>query len=69
MTEAAVTGLEEQRVRGLLAAAGMPASEAEVAACVASVPVVRGMAALLHAAEGLRYLDPALRFRAEPGGR
>jgi hypothetical protein len=58
---------EEARVHALLAEAGIPASDAEIAVCVAAYPVVRGMAEALHAAPGTRYTDPALRFRAEAG--
>jgi hypothetical protein len=58
---------EEARVRALLAEAGIPASDAEIAVCVAAYPEVRGMAKALHAPPGTRYADPALRFRAEAG--
>ncbi|GAA1236618.1 hypothetical protein [Pseudonocardia alaniniphila] len=58
---------EEPRVRALLTEAGIPASDAEIAVCVAAYPVVRDMAKALHAATGTRYADPALRFRAEAG--
>ncbi|HEX4248107.1 MAG TPA: hypothetical protein VH008_09570 [Pseudonocardia sp.] len=52
-------------VRMLLAAAGLPASDAEVAALAAHYPALREATDALYAPAAVRYADPALRFRAD----
>ncbi|HEX4360773.1 MAG TPA: hypothetical protein VH141_24785 [Pseudonocardia sp.] len=52
-------------VRLLLAAAGLPASDDEVAALAAHYPALREATDALYAPPEVRYADPALRFRAE----
>ena len=51
--------------RMLLEAAGLPASDAEVAALAAQYPALRAATDALYAPPAVRYADPALRFRAE----
>ena len=53
------------RVRTLLEAAGIPASDDEVAELAARYPAVRAAVDSLYAAPAARYADPALRFRAD----
>jgi hypothetical protein len=53
-------------VRMLLAEAGLPASEAEIAALVAAYPEFRAGVESLYAVEDARYASPALHFDAEP---
>lgn len=55
-------------VRALLAAAGLPASEAEIEAHAAAYPELREKIAALYAAGDMRDLSPALRFRADTAG-
>ncbi|MFC4946982.1 hypothetical protein [Pseudonocardia sp. GCM10023141] len=55
-------------VRALLAAARIPASDAEVTGLTAAYPGIRAGIEELYAAPEVRYLDPALRFRAEAVG-
>jgi hypothetical protein len=52
-------------VRMLLEAAGLPASDAEVAGLAAQYPAIRAAADALYAPPAARYVDPALRFRAD----
>jgi hypothetical protein len=52
-------------VRVLLTAAGLPASDAEVAALAAHYPALREATDALYSPPAVRYADPALRFRAE----
>ncbi|GAA3542457.1 hypothetical protein GCM10022222_27680 [Amycolatopsis ultiminotia] len=51
-------------VRTLLTAAGLPASESEVAAYAAGYPAQRSGLDALYELPAARYADPALRFRA-----
>ncbi|RKN39040.1 hypothetical protein [Streptomyces hoynatensis] len=64
-TETAGAGETGERVRALLAAAGLPASEAEIRRFAAAYPGYRAAADALYAVPEARYADPALRFRAE----
>jgi hypothetical protein len=57
--------MDETTVRSMLAAAGLPASDAEVAALTAAYPIQRAGVDELYTAPEVRYLDPALRFRAD----
>jgi hypothetical protein len=59
--------VNETTVRVLLAAAGLPATDAEIARYAAALPALRAGLALLHAAAD-REVEPAVRFRAEPDG-
>ena len=52
-------------VRALLGAAGLPASDTEIEAYSSGFPGLRAGLDMLHNAAGARYIDPALRFRAE----
>lgn len=52
-------------VRTLLVASGLPATEEEVTALAAGYPALRASVDELYAAPEVRYLDPALRFRAD----
>jgi hypothetical protein len=52
-------------VRMLLAAAGLPASDAEVAALAEHYPALRQATDALYTPPEVRYADPALRFRAD----
>jgi hypothetical protein len=52
-------------VRTLLAAAHLPASDREVGALADGYAGQRAAVDALYAAPGVRYVDPALRFRAE----
>ena len=52
-------------VRMLLDAAGLPASDEEVAALAAHYPALREATDALYAPPEVRYADPALRFRAD----
>jgi len=52
-------------VRMLLGAAGLPASDAEVAVLADHYPALRAATDALYAPPAVRYADPALRFRAE----
>ena len=45
--------------------AGLPASDAEVAALAAHYPALREATDALYAPAAVRYADPALRFRAD----
>ncbi|WP_236794309.1 hypothetical protein [Amycolatopsis sp. GM8] len=51
-------------VKTLLAAAQLPASEAEIAAYVKGYESQRAAVDALYDVEAARYVDPALRFRA-----
>jgi hypothetical protein len=53
------------RVRGMLAAAGMPASEEEIAGLAAVYPHLRAAVDALYADPALRYVQPALHVQAE----
>lgn len=55
-------------VRALMREAGIPASDAEIEAYAAAYPVVRAEVEAHYAPVEVRYLDPALRFRAEAVG-
>ncbi|HWD06930.1 MAG TPA: hypothetical protein VG674_31265 [Amycolatopsis sp.] len=52
-------------VRRMLDAAGLPASEGELARYAAAYPAQRSGLDALYAVPAARYVDPALRFRAE----
>ncbi|MFI5609538.1 hypothetical protein [Amycolatopsis sp. NPDC051903] len=52
-------------VRRMLGAAGLPASEAELARYAAAYPAQRSGLDALYAVPAARYAEPALRFRAE----
>ncbi|MEV4600879.1 hypothetical protein AB0K15_26215 [Amycolatopsis sp. NPDC049253] len=52
-------------VRRMLDAASLPASEAELARYAAAYPAQRSGLDALYAVPAARYVDPALRFRAE----
>ncbi|GAA4658131.1 MULTISPECIES: hypothetical protein [Amycolatopsis] len=51
-------------LKNLLAAAQLPASEAETAAYVSAYEMHRAAVDALYAVPAARYVDPALRFRA-----
>jgi hypothetical protein len=51
--------------RALLAAALLPATEPELAALAAGYPLQRAAIDALYAVPAARYVDPALRFRAQ----
>lgn len=51
-------------LKNLLAAARLPASEAETAAYVTAYEAHRAAVDALYAVPAARYADPALRFRA-----
>ncbi|HVV09866.1 hypothetical protein [Amycolatopsis sp.] len=51
-------------MKTLLAAAKLPASEAEVAALAAGYEAQRAAVDALYDVPAARYVDPALRFRA-----
>jgi hypothetical protein len=55
-------------VRALLGAARIPASDAEVSGLTAAYPGIRAGIEELYATPEARYMDPALRFRAEAVG-
>jgi hypothetical protein len=55
-------------VRVLMREAGIPASDPEIEAYAAAHPVVRAGVEALYAPAEVRYLDPALRFRADAVG-
>lgn len=57
-----------ETVRTLLAQNGIPATEAEIAALAAGYPALRASVDALYALTEVRYLDPALRFRADAVG-
>jgi hypothetical protein len=52
-------------VRTMVAAAGLPASEAEIRAFAGAYRLQRAAADALYAVPAARYVDPALRFRAD----
>jgi hypothetical protein len=52
-------------IRKLLDVASLPASEVELAAYAAAYPAQRAGIEALYAVPEARYVDPALRFRAE----
>jgi hypothetical protein len=52
-------------LRMLLDAAGLPASDDEIAALAAQYPAMRAATDALYAPAVVRYADPALRFRAD----
>lgn len=54
-----------ERVRGMLAAAGMPASEEEIEGLAAAYPRLRAAIDALYADPELRYASPALHVHAE----
>jgi hypothetical protein len=58
-----MSDLDETRTR--LAAAGLPASDAELADLAAALPLQRAAVDALYAVPAARYVDPALRFRAD----
>jgi hypothetical protein len=62
-TEPAAAPTAELRM--LLDAAGLPASDAEVAALTEQYPAMRAGVDALYAPPEVRYADPALRFRAD----
>jgi hypothetical protein len=57
--------MPESQVRTLLEAAGLPASDGEIAALAARYPDLRASIDALYTPPAARYVDPALRFRAE----
>lgn len=52
-------------LRILLAAAGLPASDGEIATLAAQYPAMRSAVDALYDPPAVRYADPALRFRAD----
>jgi len=56
----------EDSVRNLLAAAGLPVTENEIATLARSYPALRTALNELHNIAAGRYAKPALRFAAEP---
>lgn len=52
-------------LRMMLDAAGIPASDAEVAALATQYPAMRTLVDALYTPPAVRYADPALRFKAE----
>jgi hypothetical protein len=60
MTDDSVTTM-----RTLLTAAGLKPTEPEIVAYAAAYPDQRAAADALYAVPAARYVDPALRFRAE----
>jgi hypothetical protein len=56
---------DQNTVAALLAAAGLPASDTEIAALAANYPAHRAGVDALYAPPAVRYADPALRFRAQ----
>jgi hypothetical protein len=56
-----------ETVRALLRAAGLPASDPEIAAYAAGFAGLRAGVEMLYAAPEVRHVDPALRFRADAG--
>ena len=61
-----VSSPDEVTVRTLLAAAGILASQAEVAHLAVGYPELRRMVELLHAVPEARYESPALSFDPTP---
>lgn len=59
---------DRHTVATLLDQAGIPASDAEVDALATAHPTFRAGVDALYAPTEVRYLDPALRFRAEAVG-
>ena len=55
----------ETTVRALLGAAHLPASDTEIATLAAGYPALQAGVAQLYTPPEVRYLDPALRFRAD----
>lgn len=55
---------EAQTLHHLLAAARLPATEAELAAYLRTYEANRAAVDALYAVPAARYVDPALRFRA-----
>ncbi|MCE0768201.1 hypothetical protein LWC35_35690 [Pseudonocardia kujensis] len=55
-------------VRALLQEAGIPASDVEIEAYATAYPGIRAGVEALYAPAEVRYLDPALRFRADAVG-
>lgn len=51
-------------MKGLLTAATLPASDAEIEAYAAAYSVQRAAVDALYEVQEARYVDPALRFRA-----
>ncbi|HEX3789582.1 MAG TPA: hypothetical protein VHW44_17085 [Pseudonocardiaceae bacterium] len=49
----------------LLAAAGIPAGEGEIGGLAAAYEVHRAAVDAMYLAQGVRYADPALRFKAD----
>lgn len=54
-----------ERVRAMLAAAGLPASEEELTGLAAAYPVLRSAVDALYADPALRYVSPGLHVHAE----
>ena len=52
-------------LRTMLDAAGIPASDVEVAALAAQYPAMRTLVDALYTPPAVRYADPALRFKAD----
>jgi hypothetical protein len=52
-------------IKAALAAAELPASDEEIAALAVSHAQFRAGVEVLHAVPEARYVDPAVRFRAE----
>jgi hypothetical protein len=52
-------------IRALLSAAGLTANENEIAAFTAGYPAHRAALDALYDVPAARYVDPALRFRAQ----
>ncbi|WP_433654243.1 hypothetical protein ACQPW1_26490 [Nocardia sp. CA-128927] len=54
-----------ETIRTLLAAAGLPASEAEIAGLARTYPAYRAAIDALYAVPAAQYADPATRFHAQ----
>lgn len=54
-------------VRALFIAAGLPASDAEIAGIATGYPGMRAGIDALYSVPGSRYADPALRFHPDVG--
>jgi hypothetical protein len=57
-----------ETIRALLREASIPASDTEIEAYAAAYPHLRAGVEALYAPPEVRYLDPALRFRADAVG-
>lgn len=53
-----------ERVRSMLKAAALPATEEEITAIAAAYPIHRAAVDALYHVGGIKYVDPAMRFNA-----